>query len=268
MTYADLTFEQWNDRSDEAARRIAEEIAVECSLTVVGLRNTVYAGRSHRVALFDREGMWFALVPGGRPTLGYDAARFQPAADQADSYADSAGEYGLPPLAEYVDAMTSPVRSAELPARLIAVEAFDPGDVPLAADDPPDALAGLASMGLRTATPDEWEWACGSGAATLFRWGDHSPHDGYPYDHRTGPHRERNLWGLAIGQDPYRHEVTTDRAVVCGGDGGSATCGGSGFFLGWLTLATAYRDEEFGRWLASDGGYAATVLTRPVIELA
>ncbi|MFF3855548.1 hypothetical protein [Micromonospora sp. NPDC002575] len=264
MTYADLTFEQWNKRSDDAARRIAAEIAGRLDLTVVGLRSTVYAGRSHRVALFDRAGMRFALVPGGRPTLGYDAGRFQPAAGQADSFADSADEYGLPSLAEYVDAMTSPARAVELPARLVAVEAFDPGEVPLAPGDP---LAGLAVMGLRTTTPDEWEWACGAGAATLFRWGDRSPDDGYPCDHRTGPHREANLWGLAIGQDPYRHEVTTERTIVCGGDGGSATCGGSGFFLGWLTLATAYRDEQFGQWLASDAGYADGALTRPVIEL-
>ncbi|MGW5558117.1 hypothetical protein ACWER9_12930 [Micromonospora sp. NPDC003944] len=54
---------------------------------------------------------------------------------------------------------------------------------------------------------------------------------------------------------------------MCGGDGGSTTCGGSGFFLGWLALATAYRDKDFGLWLASDDGYVDEMLTRPVIEL-
>ncbi|WP_301547404.1 hypothetical protein [Micromonospora sp. C95] len=114
-------------------------------------------------------------------------------------------------MAEYVDAMTSPIRSVELPAMLIAVEAFDPCEVPLAADDPrvlelvasvgdrfggvstlrsgggltvefdqtgqvvraratrevsyDEAMAGLARIGLRTTTADEWEWACGAGAA-------------------------------------------------------------------------------------------------------
>jgi hypothetical protein len=68
-------------------------------------------------------GMRFAVVPGGRPRLGYDAARFQPAPGQVDSYADSAGELGRPSLSEYVDAMTSPVRSVEIPALLIAVAA-------------------------------------------------------------------------------------------------------------------------------------------------
>ncbi|SCG44233.1 hypothetical protein [Micromonospora coxensis] len=314
MPYADLSFEQWNDLSDGVARRLAQDIADRHDLTVVGLRDTAYAGRSHRVALFDRGGMRFALVPGGRPMLGYDAARFRPAAEQAASYADSADEYGLPPLLEHVEAMTSPVRSVEMPAMLVAVQAFDPCEIVLAPEDPrvlelvasvgdrlrgvstlqsgggltvefdqtgrvvraaatgevsyDEAMAALASVGLRTATADEWEWACGAGVTTLFRWGDDCPGDGYPSDYPTGRHAQENLWGLAIGQDPYRHEVTTERTVVCGGDGGSATCGGSGFFLGWLTLATAYRDQEFGQWLASDDGYADEILTRPVMELS
>ncbi|MBF5033110.1 MULTISPECIES: hypothetical protein [unclassified Micromonospora] len=314
MSYADLTSAQWNDLSDSAAGRLARDIAGRHELTVACVENRAYAGRSHRTALFDRGGMRFALVPGGRPALGYDAARFRPAAHQAADYADSAAEFGLPSLTEFVDSMTSPVRDVDMPAMLVAVDAFDPCEVPLAPDDPrvrelvaaaggrfggvrtfrsgdgltvefdrttgqvvrarairevsyDDAMAGLADLGLRTTTPDEWEWACGAGAATLFRWGDDCPGDGYPYDHRTGPHRQDNLWGLAIGQDPYRHEATTERTVVCGGDGGGATCGGSGFFLGWLTLATAYRDEDFGRWTASDDGYADEILTRPVVEL-
>lgn len=315
VPYADLTCAQWNDLSAGAAHRLVEEIADRYGLAVpVGLRDIVYAGRSHRVALFERDGMRFALVPGGRPTLGHDATRFQPTSDQLASYADSADEYGLPPLAEYVDAMTSPMRTVELPAMLVAVDAFDPCEVSLAPDDPrvlkliasqgaqldgvstfrsaggltvefdrtgqvakaraitdvsyDEAMAQLASVGLRTATADEWEWACGAGATTLFRWGDDCPVDGYPYDYKTGMHNDTNLWGLAIGQDPYKHEVTTERTIVCGGDGGGTTCGGSGFFLGWLALATAYRDKDFGEWLASDDGYAEEILTRPVLELS
>ncbi|MBG6105562.1 hypothetical protein IW249_005976 [Micromonospora vinacea] len=225
MSYADLTVAQWNDLADGAARRLSEEIADRHGLTVpVGLQDTVYAGRSHRVALFERDGMRFALVPGGRPTLGHDAARFRPTPHQLASYADSAEEYGLPPLAEYVDATTSPVRSVELPAMLVAVEAFNPCEVSLTPDDP-RVLNLIASK-----------------RAQL---------DGVSQSAR---HRETNLWGLTIGQDPYRHEATIERTTVCGGDGGSTTCGGSGFFLGWLALATAYRDKDFGQWLASDKG--------------
>jgi hypothetical protein len=45
-----------------------------------------------------------SLVPGGRPTLGHDGARFQPRPAQAASYAASAAAMRLPALAEYVDA--------------------------------------------------------------------------------------------------------------------------------------------------------------------
>ncbi|MEW1587995.1 hypothetical protein AB0283_21450 [Micromonospora vinacea] len=70
MSYADLTVAQWNNLTDGAARRVTEEIADRHGLTEpVGLQDTVYAGRSHRVALFERDRMWFALVPGDRPTL-------------------------------------------------------------------------------------------------------------------------------------------------------------------------------------------------------
>jgi hypothetical protein len=126
----------------------------------------------------------------------------------------------------------------------------------------------VATLGLRLSTPDEWEYSCGGGAVTLFRWGDETPDDGYPSDHRTGPHREPNRWGLTIGQDPYKHEWTTEPRIACGGDGGSTTCGGAGFFVGWTTIATAYRDTEFGEWTNSKSGYVGELLVRPVIDLS
>ncbi|HEX3731450.1 MAG TPA: hypothetical protein VHU91_00795, partial [Mycobacteriales bacterium] len=100
----------------------------------------------------------------------------------------------------------------------------------------------LAEAGQRLLTPDEWEHACGAGAATLFRWGDDCPPDTVPDGSTTGPHREPNRFGLDIAQDPYRTERTADPSVVCGGDGGGIICGGAGAFVSWLTIATAYRD--------------------------
>jgi hypothetical protein len=71
-----------------------------------------------------------------------------------------------------------------------------------------------------------------------------------------------------IGRDPYRHEWTTEPGIVCGGDGGGAVCGGSGFFLGWLTLATAYRDKQFGARPNSRSGSMRELLIRPVIDMS
>lgn len=314
MTHADLTAVRWQELSDESATRVARAIARENSAELIGVQRHEYAGRHQRIALFDRAGMRLSLIPGGRVRLGYDGGRFVPSLHQAADFAESADEYGLPVITEFVDTMTSPDRVVELPAMLVGVEALDPCLKSVPADDPlvreliaasgarrgttmvlsgPDggvqvefdelgqvrqaqvveqvsyeqALRATAALGVRASTPDEWEYACGAGASTLFRWGDDSLDGGYPFDHSAGPHREANLWGLLIGQDPYRHEFTTDPAVVCGGDGGSATCGGTGFFLGWLTLATAYRDRDFGTWLDSDDRYVTELLIRPVAEL-
>jgi len=312
VSHTDLSAARWQELSDESALNVARVIARENQLDLVDVRGHDYAGRHQRIALFERDGMRFSLIPADRAALGYDGAGFVPSPQQADSYAKSADEYGLPPITEFVDSMTSPERVTELPAMLVGVEALDTCVTPVAADDPlvqglmsgarpgggavsygPNgnvkvefdaagqvrrarvakqisygaALAEAASLGVRPASPDEWEYACGAGARTLFRWGDDNPGNGYPYDHTSGPHREPNQWGLLIGQDPYKHEWTSERAIVCGGDGGGATCGGSGFFVGWLTLATAYRDDNFGAWLNSSDGYIDELLIRPVIDI-
>ena len=120
---------------------------------------------------------------------------------------------------------------------------------------------------MRLPTCDEWEHACGGGAATLFRWGDDSPMDFYPTDtcaehrflkliwalslgkfaYKPPPakwnlHQRPNLFGLRIADDPYRSDLVSDGPLALGGDGGCNICGGAGFFLGWLPLATAFRN--------------------------
>jgi hypothetical protein len=131
--------------------------------------------------------------------------------------------------------------------------------------------AGLAAAGFRFPTSDEWEYACGGGARTLFRWGDHAPCDRYPTDvspeesawrrewvlsggklecpseHFTADwdfHREPNAFGLHIASNPYNYELVAEIGTTRGGDGGGTICGGAGFFVGWLTLATAYFEEH------------------------
>jgi hypothetical protein len=121
----------------------------------------------------------------------------------------------------------------------------------------------------RLPSPDEWEWACGAGAATLFRWGDDHPMDRLPIDSFSTepPHRLPNAFGLRIGQDPYHAERTTNPYIVCGGDGGSMVCGAGGHFLAWLTLATSYRDADFAQWLIDEAEYVDELFVRPVIEV-
>jgi hypothetical protein len=254
--FAELTLEMWSGLDEWQARRIAAALADRHGLDGAEVARVSFGDQTGRCALFSRDGMRFALVPGGAAILGCDPDRFKPSADQADDYAESAAEYGLPGLPEFLAASTSPPRATHLPAMLVGLD-------PYAAPSLRAAPGALAAYGLRVATPDEWEYACGAGARTLFRWGDETPGDGYPGDYPAGPHRLPNLFGLRIGQDPYRIEHTTDPAVRCGGDGGAAEADRRGFFLGWLTLATAYRMRAPSRRHA-----ARDILVRAVLPLS
>ncbi|MEG4485207.1 hypothetical protein [Microcoleus sp. D2_18a_B4] len=112
----------------------------------------------------------------------------------------------------------------------------------------------LAAQGLRLLTFDEWEYACAAGNTTLFRWGDFCPSDFYPTDNRADwtLHLQPNLFGLHIAQNPYDCEIISEKYRFRGGDGGCFICGGVGFFLGWLTLATAYWEPELLEYCDED----------------
>ena len=126
--------------------------------------------------------------------------------------------------------------------------------------------------GFRFPTSDEWEYICGCGEQTLFRWGDHVPCDRYPTDINPKEAEYRRKWalsasklqppeeeftrdwdlhvkpnrfGINIASNPYQNELVATVGTTRGGDGGCAICGGCGFFAGWLPLATAYFEEQF-----------------------
>ena len=126
----------------------------------------------------------------------------------------------------------------------------------------------FAQQGFRLPTNDEWEYLCGAGSRTFFRWGNDCPCDRYPNDRLAdakiielaqrwepgepiwdpvrgewewGKHRMPNAFGMEIARNPYDLEVVSSPGFYRGGDGGAATCGGACYFEGWLSLATAWQ---------------------------
>lgn len=262
---ADLTLDQWRSFEPATARRVASEAADRVRGRLVGVESVEHLGGPlHRVRI-EREGQEFALIPGGRVTLGFDPETWWPTAEQAADYAGSLEQgfgYGAD-LREHLARVLSPRRSVVLAAVLMAVEGEQltepPGDMP----------AVLAARGLRMPTSDEWEHACGAGAHTLFRWGDDCPLDRIPYGDRTGPHTQPNAFGLRIAHDTYSTELTSDTTEVRGGDGGESVCGGYGHLLGWLPLATAHIHPDMAEFVYGEDGddLYDDFTVRPVLTL-
>jgi hypothetical protein len=152
----------------------------------------------------------------------------------------------------------------------------------------------LAGLGFRFPTSDEWEYACGGGTETLFRWGDHALCDRYPTDVSPAEaawrrqwvlsagklerppegfasdwefHRQPNAFGLFIASDPYKFELVAEIGMTRGGDGGGTICGGSGFFVGWLTLASSYFEEHSCKHDVTEPVSAGYTIGRRVLEL-
>ncbi|MEV7416321.1 hypothetical protein [Streptomyces sp. NPDC089919] len=265
MSLADLTLAHWRTLDPAAAGRTARQAAEFVGGRVVSVDGVEHLGGTlHRVRI-ERGGREFALVPGGRVTLGFDPDAWRPTPAQEADYALSEAEgygFGLD-LRAYLASVLSPRRTVELPAVLMAV-----ADEPLT-ELPADMPAVLAADGLRLPSSDEWEHACGAGADTLFRWGADCPLDRIPYGDRSGPHQQPGALGLRIAHDTYTAEVTSDAGAVHGGDGGESVCGGYGNLLAWLPLATANRNPSMAEFVYGPDGedMCEDFSTRPVLAL-
>nr|WP_202451574.1 hypothetical protein [Streptomyces sp. SID4948] len=265
VTLANLTLDQWRSFDLPTASRIAEEAADLVGGQVAEVEIVEHLGAPlHRVRV-ERNAQQFALIPAGTVALGFDVATWEPTSEQIADYAESleAGFGHGPDLRTHLAQLLSPRRIVTLPTVLMAVEDENLTEVPT------DMPAVLAARGLRMPSSDEWEYACGAGAQTLFRWGNDCPLDRIPYDDHAGPQHQLNALGLRIAYETYRTELTSDVNAVHGGDGGESACGGYGALLSWLPLATANRNPAMAEFVYGPEGedLCEDFSTRPVLAL-
>lgn len=278
---ATLMLDQWDrltlTECEEVARDLEKELPAPFRFHLV--ETCALGEQSHQVAFFEWAGppqgydhAFFALIPGGEPTLGYDRDHpFVPSQQQKESWINETEKAFDYTLEVFLDMVMTPLRYITIQPFLLEVletplspppvfnETLGPSGgwehhpAPISYRK---TLVRLSNNGFRFPTSDEWEYACAAGSRTLFRWGNTTPPFSIPLlggKKVSGwdLHLRQNAFGLFIARNPYHWEFCTEREIMRGGDGGNTLHAGAGTFAAWLTLASAFHqkvDDERDRY--------------------
>jgi hypothetical protein len=261
MNIDDLQIDRWNNLSECARYNLAQELTNKLapSFQFSEIRFYEMGNQRHHIAFYDYKGSQFALILGSTAVLGFDANNFFPTPQQLESWNETAEEYMITgSLNEYIIGTTTPIRKVRINPFLLEVAATEVGIESVSINEKGEVISTslgtrshheiakkIAKDNFRFPTSDEWEYACQAGTRTLFRWGNDCPANCYPGDDRCEDffNQQPNAFGLHIAQNPYELEFVSDPKIMRGGDGGGIMCGGAGFFVAWLTLASSYIDK-------------------------
>jgi hypothetical protein len=183
---------------------------------------------------------------------------------QQESWNEVESKFSLS-LDEYLDRVMTPFRQATIQPFLLEVFASPLSPSPVfdesvggwkdyAVDISHEkTLQNISRQEFRLPSSDEWEYACAAGSRTLFRWGNNTPRYSIPLFGKKKPiqwdlHLRQNAFGLLIARHPYHREFCLEPGILRGGDGGETISAGIGVFAAWLTLASAfYQEQDNGR---------------------
>ena len=202
-----------------------------------GIETHLLSGQEHLTAFYLWKESRFALILGGKAVLGFDrnTSGF-PNETQQENWKATEEDFQVS-LEDFLEGSMTSRREADIKPFLIEVK---PKKLPEYTDWH-RVTKRIAQQGFWLPTPDEWEYACGAGSRTLFRWGNTCPLDTLPIDKsKWNLHQQPNAFGLQMPSNPYHWEFTSEPGIMRGGDGGSTICGGMAELAGWLPLATAF----------------------------
>jgi hypothetical protein len=269
---ASLMLEQWDRFEPIECEEIARQLdkTLPNSFRFHTIETCSLSNQRHHIAVFEWAGLpegfyqgFFALIPGGQATLGYDRVHpFVPSEQQHESWVQETQRTGMftGTLDELLDLEMTPLRQVSLEPFLLEIWATPLAPPPIYDETLSDGgawrmsnkpttfektLQRLAREELRFPTSDEWEYACSAGTRTLFRWGNMTPPVPIPAlgsqkAEGWDVHLRQNAFGLLIARDPYQWEMCAEPGLMRGGDGGTALHAGAGTFAAWLTLASAF----------------------------
>lgn len=143
---------------------------------------------------------------------------------------DQTFEERLNELSEYIDISTSPVRKTSIKPMIVERDLHSVRKY----NTYKEFREELKNTIFTIPTEDEYEYICGGGKRTLYRWGD-SLKEELSAIYSIGTINENNdilyspnMFELHILYDSYMYELVDDECFYKGGDGGCTLCGGDG----------------------------------------
>ena len=278
----------WDEFTAPEAKAVAETLGKFLSPWQFEGIEEHSCGNQHRHVAFFRwhSGERFALIPGTEIQLGHDQAR--PLGAVLQERQDWVATTDIPTPPEDEDFASDKERDAyyELtswcdffhnlaklpsPRKVVLgpylIEATPRKCSEFGAITFADLAINVTAEGLRLPTSDEWEYACGGGSQTIWRWGDYCPEYCHEDQGDDLIHYQRNAFGLSY--HGHLAELVAEPGIRRNTDGGVALCGGEGFPSGWLSLATANVRDYYARgWEKPDSKLSEWLRFRRAFKIA